>query len=84
MLHIIWTLIIGFIVGFVAKNLLHQGASLGLLLTSLLGIGGSFVGGLIGRAISKPKDGSAFHPAGIIMSIICAMLLLYVYTHFVH
>ena len=84
MFHLIWTILIGFIVGFVAKNLLHEGAGLGFWLTSLLGIGGSFVGGLIGRLFSSPKDGSVFHPAGIIMSIIGAVVLLYVYTHYVH
>ena len=36
---------------------------MGLLATSVLGIAGSFVGGLIGRLINPPQEGAAFHPA---------------------
>ena len=61
MLHIIWYIIVGFIIG--------------LILTTLLGIGGSIIGGLIGRLFSKPEPGSTFHPAGFIMSIIGAIIL---------
>jgi uncharacterized membrane protein YeaQ/YmgE (transglycosylase-associated protein family) len=50
---------------------------LGFLMTTLLGIGGSIVGGLIGRLFSRPAPGSAFHPAGFIMSVICALFLLW-------
>lgn len=84
MFHIIWTILIGFVVGFVAKNLLHEAAGLGFWLTTGLGIAGSFVGGLISRLFSSPKDGSLIHPAGIIMSIVGAVILLYAYTHFAH
>lgn len=44
----------------------------------MLGIVGSFVGGFIGRLFSKPADGALFHPAGIIMSIIGALIVLFV------
>src|SRR2546425_9852805 len=74
MLHIIWSIIVGFIVGWIAKSFL--GFQMGFLLTVLLGIGGSIIGGLIGRLFSRPAPGSAFHPAGFIMSVICAILLL--------
>jgi len=47
----------------------------------VLGIAGSFIGGLIARIFSKPADGAAFHPAGIILSIIGALILLYVWNH---
>ncbi|HYR21665.1 MAG TPA: GlsB/YeaQ/YmgE family stress response membrane protein [Chthoniobacterales bacterium] len=78
MLHIIWSIIIGFIVGWIAKS--FMGFQMGFLLTALLGIGGSIVGGLIGRIFSKPAPGSAFHPAGFIMSIIGALILLWVWS----
>jgi uncharacterized membrane protein YeaQ/YmgE (transglycosylase-associated protein family) len=42
---------------------------LGFIGTTLLGIGGSVVGGLIARLWSKPPEGSRFHPAGLLMSI---------------
>jgi uncharacterized membrane protein YeaQ/YmgE (transglycosylase-associated protein family) len=44
----------------------------------LLGIGGSIVGGLIGSLFKKPADGAMFHPAGFIMSIIGAIILLFI------
>ncbi len=75
MLHIIWSIIVGGIVGWIAE--LVMGLRLGLWKCILLGIAGSIVGGLIGRAFSKPAPGSAFHPAGFIMSIICAIILLW-------
>jgi uncharacterized membrane protein YeaQ/YmgE (transglycosylase-associated protein family) len=41
------------------------------------------VGGLIGRVISKPKEGAKFHPAGFILSVIGALILLFLWIHFV-
>jgi uncharacterized membrane protein YeaQ/YmgE (transglycosylase-associated protein family) len=49
-------------------------------MTTLLGIGGSIVGGLIGRLFSKPAPGARFHPAGFIMSIIGAIILLFIWV----
>ena len=80
MLHIIWSIIIGFIVGWIAKS--FMGFHMGFVLTTLLGIGGSIVGGLIARIFSKPAPGSAFHPAGFILSIIGAFLLLWLWSKF--
>jgi len=62
MLHIIWYVVVGFI------------------MTTLLGIGGSIVGGLIGRLFSKPEPGATFHPASFILSIIGAIVLLFVWV----
>jgi len=53
---------------------------LGFWMTSLLGVAGSIVGGLIARLFSKPKPGAPFHPAGFILSIIGAILLLFIYA----
>jgi uncharacterized membrane protein YeaQ/YmgE (transglycosylase-associated protein family) len=76
MLHILWSIILGFIAGFVAKHLL--GAHLGFIATTLLGIAGSIVGGLIARLFSKPTPGQVVHPAGLILSIIGAILTLWI------
>jgi len=82
MLHIIWSIIVGFIVGWIAKKIMPGiipgMENLSFLWTTLLGIGGSIVGGLIARLFSKPGPGSSFHPAGFFMSIIGALILLYV------
>jgi uncharacterized membrane protein YeaQ/YmgE (transglycosylase-associated protein family) len=80
MLHIIWSIIVGFIVGWVARAVMPGAQHLGFIMTTLLGIGGSIVGGLIARLFSKPAPGSSFHPAGFIMSIIGALILLFVWV----
>ena len=78
MFHILWSIIIGFITGLIARTVLPGTQHFGLIMTTLIGIGGSMVGGFIGRLIKKPEPGSAFHPAGFIMSIIGAIVLLLV------
>jgi uncharacterized membrane protein YeaQ/YmgE (transglycosylase-associated protein family) len=79
MLHIIWSIIVGFIVGLCARALMPGMQHLGFVMTTVLGIAGSIVGGLIGRIFSKPAPGSSFHAAGFIMSVICSILLLFIW-----
>ena len=79
MLHILWSIIVGFIIGLIARALVPGAQHLGFLATVLLGILGSFAGGLIARLFSKPKEGSAFHPAGFLMSIVGAIVLLVIW-----
>jgi uncharacterized membrane protein YeaQ/YmgE (transglycosylase-associated protein family) len=45
--------------------------------------GRSIIGGLIGRLFSIPEPGSTFHPAGFIMSIIGAIILLFIWVKLV-
>jgi len=80
MLHLIWYIIVGLIAGVVAKSVMHMHMS--FLWTILLGIVGSIVAGLITHLIFRPKEGAPFHPAGIIMSILGAILVLWVWHHF--
>ena len=84
MLHLIWSIIIGFIVGLIARAIMPGVDAMGFWMTSIIGIGGSLVGGLIGMVIKRPAPGAAFHPAGFLLSIIGAMILLYAmrYVHF--
>ena len=79
MLHIIWSIVVGFIVGLIARAIMPGAQHLGFIMTTVLGIAGSIVGGLIGRLFSKPAEGSAFHPAGFIMSLIGAIILLFIW-----
>jgi uncharacterized membrane protein YeaQ/YmgE (transglycosylase-associated protein family) len=79
MLHIIWSIIVGFIIGLIARAIMPGMQHLGFIATTLLGIGGSIIGGLIARLFSKPEPGSSFHPAGFIMSIIGALILLFIW-----
>ncbi len=78
MFHILWSIIVGFIVGLVARALMPGVQHFGFIETSLIGIGGSIVGGLIARLFSKPADGAYFHPAGFLLSVIGAMIVLWV------
>jgi len=81
MLHILWSILVGFVIGFIARFLMG-GEHLGFLVTSLVGIAGSIVGGLIARIFSRPKDGAFFHPAGFFLSVIGAMIVLYLLARF--
>jgi uncharacterized membrane protein YeaQ/YmgE (transglycosylase-associated protein family) len=82
MLHIIWSIIIGFIIGLIARAIMPGAQGLGFIMTTILGIAGSLLGGLIGRLFSRPEPGTPFHPAGIIMSIIGALILLFIWGRF--
>jgi uncharacterized membrane protein YeaQ/YmgE (transglycosylase-associated protein family) len=80
-MHVIWALIVGLIVGAVARFLVPGQEHLGFLMTSILGVVGSFVGGFIGSVISRPAEGSFFHPAGFVLSVIGAVIVLVVWHH---
>ncbi len=80
MLHIIWSLIVGFIVGLIARALVPGTQHMGFFMTAILGIIGSLVGGLIGRIFSRPAPGAVFHPAGFIMSVIGAIVILVIWA----
>ncbi len=77
MLSILWTILIGFVIGVIAK-LLHPGKeNMGLILTTALGIAGSLVATFLGRLVGFYKEGEA---AGFLMAVVGAILLLVVYT----
>jgi uncharacterized membrane protein YeaQ/YmgE (transglycosylase-associated protein family) len=80
MLHIIWYLIVGFVVGLVARAVVPGAQGMGLIMTTLLGVVGGVIGGFIGRLFSKPEPGAAFHPAGFIMSVVGAVIVLFIWT----
>lgn len=73
---ILWMIIIGLIAGAIAKLLMPGRDPGGIIVTILLGIGGSLLGGFLGRALGL-GDGDNF--AGLIGSIIGAMILLFLY-----
>jgi len=79
MLHIIWSIIVGFFIGLIARMIMPGAEHMGFILTTVVGIVGSIVGGFIGRLISPPKEGQPVHPAGLIMSIIGALIVLFVW-----
>lgn len=74
---ILWTIVIGLVVGVIAK-LLHPGRdSMGFFGTILLGIAGSFLAGLLGQAMGWYQAGEG---AGLIASVLVAILLLFIFS----
>jgi uncharacterized membrane protein YeaQ/YmgE (transglycosylase-associated protein family) len=68
-------LIFGFVVGLLARALLPGRQGMGLAMTTVLGVIGSFLGGLIGNFISgSPLD--RIHPAGMLGSVLGAIIVL--------
>jgi uncharacterized membrane protein YeaQ/YmgE (transglycosylase-associated protein family) len=78
---IVWMIVVGFVVGLLARFFYPGAVDLGFWMTTLLGIGGSLVGGVIGGLIWKSPEGK-FQPAGLILSIIGSMILIWVYLKF--
>jgi uncharacterized membrane protein YeaQ/YmgE (transglycosylase-associated protein family) len=73
---IIWTIIIGLIVGVIAKFLMPGRDPGGFVITAIIGIVGSIVATYIGRAMGFYQVGE---PAGFIASVLGAIVLLFVY-----
>jgi uncharacterized membrane protein YeaQ/YmgE (transglycosylase-associated protein family) len=75
-MHIIGVIVIGFLAGLVAKLLMPGRDPGGFIITILLGIAGSLLGGFIGRAIGLYGPNQT---AGFLMSVLGAILLLALY-----
>lgn len=76
-MHIIWTILIGFVAGLIAKAILHgDNNPTGFFLTACIGIVGSISAGYLGHMLGIFKSGSA---TGFIGSVIGAIILLFVY-----
>lgn len=71
----IWTLFIGFVVGLAARWLKPGNDGMGIILTTVLGIGGSVVGSYLGAALGLYQPGQS---AGFLGSLAGAVLLLVV------
>lgn len=76
---LIWTAIVGLIVGALAKAIMPGRDPGGIWITMLIGIVGAFVAGFIGRALGWYEPGQG---AGLIASILGALLLLWLYRRF--
>lgn len=76
---IVWTILVGFVIGVIAK-LLHPGKeNMGFFATILLGVAGSFLAGIVGQAMGWYQAGQG---AGFIASVVVAIILLVVYGRF--
>ena len=76
MMSILWTILVGLVVGVLAK-LLHPGKeNMGIFATILLGVGGSLAATYIGRFVGFYQEGEA---AGFLMGLLGAIVLLVLY-----
>jgi uncharacterized membrane protein YeaQ/YmgE (transglycosylase-associated protein family) len=75
-MSIIGTIVIGFIVGLIARAIKPGNDRMGLIMTTLLGIAGAFIARYIGQAMGWYTEGQA---AGWIASVIGAVILLVIY-----
>lgn len=79
-MEFLWMLIVGLIVGALAKLIMPGDDPGGIIVTMLLGVAGALVAGWLGRAVGFYGEGDA--GPGIIASIIGAILLLGLYRAF--
>jgi uncharacterized membrane protein YeaQ/YmgE (transglycosylase-associated protein family) len=72
----IYMIVIGFLIGLVARFLFPGRDPGGFIITTLLGIAGSMVGSYAGQALGFYSSGQ---PAGFVMSVVGAMVLLFAF-----
>ena len=72
-MHILWTIVVGFVIGLIARFVLPGQDAHGFIMTTLLGIGGALVGSFLGQVLGLYAPGQ---PAGWIMSVLGAVALL--------
>ena len=75
-MDLLWTILIGFIVGLIAKFLTHGPGPRGFFLTAALGIAGSILATYLGRALGWYAAGQS---AGFIGALIGALIVLFIY-----
>ena len=79
MFSLLWTALIGLVVGSLAKLIIPGKEPSGIWITMLLGIAGAFVGTWLGRVIGHYQP---YEYAGFFMSLIGALILLGIYHFF--
>jgi uncharacterized membrane protein YeaQ/YmgE (transglycosylase-associated protein family) len=77
-MHILWTIVIGFVVGIIAKLIMpgDRTEPKGFILTTILGIVGAFVATYLGQAVGWYQPGES---AGFIGGVVGAVILLFIY-----
>jgi uncharacterized membrane protein YeaQ/YmgE (transglycosylase-associated protein family) len=80
-LHIIWMLILGLIVGLVARLIVPGSQPLGVIATAILGIVGAYVGGTLGSVVFPPPQFPVTPPINhsFLGALVGAVLLLFIY-----
>lgn len=77
MLHMIGHAIFGLVIGLLARAVMPGRQHMGLIMTMILGLVGAWLGGFIGQKTGLYKEG---HPAGFLMALVGAVIVLFVYS----
>jgi len=78
-MSIVWTILIGFVAGLVARAIKPGDDSAGFIVTTLIGIAGSLIATYLGQAMGWYQAGQG---AGFIASVIGAIVLLFIWGMF--
>ena len=76
MMNAIRMLVVGLVVGILARFFYPGAVHMSLIMSAVLGVAGAFAAGALGSLIHK-ESGETFHPAGFVYSILGAMLLIF-------
>lgn len=74
-MQFIWMVVVGFVVGLVARAVMPGTQSFGFLLTAAIGVGGSFLAGFVGQALGWYSAGRS---AGLLASVVGAIALMWI------
>ncbi len=75
-MSILWMIIIGFVIGLVARFLMPGRDPAGFVMTTVLGILGALLAGMLGRGLGWYQPGE---PAGFLAAVVGAMVVLFIY-----
>ena len=83
-MHVIWFILFGLVVGIIARLLMPGPQSMGMIMTALLGIAGSFIGALLANLIQgRGANFDAADPYNWIAAIVGSLLLLFIFRRVV-
>jgi uncharacterized membrane protein YeaQ/YmgE (transglycosylase-associated protein family) len=75
-MSILWMIVVGFVVGLIARALMPGRDAAGFIMTVVLGIVGSVLAGYLGSSLGLYHQGE---PAGLLASVVGAMIVLFIY-----
>jgi uncharacterized membrane protein YeaQ/YmgE (transglycosylase-associated protein family) len=78
---LLWTIIIGFLVGLIARAVMPGRQIMGIIMTTLLGVGGALLVGYAGQLLGYYTLGE---PVGFIASVVGALVILFIWTKVVN
>jgi uncharacterized membrane protein YeaQ/YmgE (transglycosylase-associated protein family) len=76
---LVWTIIVGFLVGLIARAVMPGRQGMGIIATTLVGIGGALLAGYVGQALGYYTLGE---PVGFVASVVGALVVLFIWKKF--